>query len=138
MKKVRNKLQTLFDITTQEGNAINFLNLQIIQSKHAISFDQTEHILEMVEPFFPSLQKFTPINTPLPTDKKFEDQFEAAGPCTANELKLLETEFGGSYLTLFGKLLHVSTISRPQIAIALNRLGKFQSYPQPICFHMSS
>ena len=53
--QVRNKLTKLFDITTQEGEVINFLNLRIIQSKHAISFDQTQHILDMVEPYFPCL-----------------------------------------------------------------------------------
>ena len=49
-------------------------------------------------------------------------------------MKNLEIEFGGSYLTLYGKLLHVATISRSQIANALSRLGKFQSCPNRFAF----
>ena len=88
----------------------------------------------MVEPYFPRLQKFTPVNTPLRTDKTFEEEYASAGPCNPSDLKNLEIEFGGSYLTLFGKLLHVATISRPQISITMNRLGKFQAIPNRFAF----
>ena len=68
------------------------------------------------------------------TDKQFEQEYAATGPTTKTDLALLEVEFGGSYLTLYDKLLHVATISRPQIANALNRLGKFQAFPNRFGF----
>ena len=68
------------------------------------------------------------------TDKSFEEEYATSIPATADELKCLEIEFGGSYLTLYGKLLHVATISRPQIGNALSRLGKFQSCPNRFAF----
>ena len=132
--KVKNKLSSMFDITTQEGPIINFLNLRIISSQTAISIDQTKHILDMVESHFPRLQHFTKIHTPMRTDKSFESEFADAIPTTKSELNSLEIEFGGSYLTLYGKLLHVATISRPQICNALSRLGKFQSCPNRFGF----
>ena len=77
----------------------------------------------MVEPHFPRLQHFSKIHTPMRTDKLFESEYADAVPTTKDELNSLEIEFGGSYLTLYGKLLHVATISRPQICNALSRLG---------------
>lgn len=88
----------------------------------------------MVEPFYPRLQKFTPTKTPMRTDSEFEQEFADAIPATKAELALLEVEFGGFYLTLYGKLLHVATISCPQISNALTRLGKFQSAPNCFAF----
>ena len=96
--------------------------------------DQTKHILNTVEQFFPRMQKWTKINTPMRTDKEYEKEYSECIPATKAELALLEVEFGGSYLTLYGKLLHIATISRPQIANALSRLGKFQSCPNRFAF----
>ena len=132
--KVKNKLASMFDITTQEGNIINFLNLRIVSSTTAISIDQTKHILELVEPHFPRLQHFSKTHTPMRTDKMFEYEFADALPTDKEDLQNLEIEFGGSYLTLYGKLLHVATISRPQTCNALSRLGKFQSCPNRFGF----
>ena len=88
----------------------------------------------MLEPYFPRLQKFQKINTPMRTDKDFEDEYANSIPVTDDELRNLEIEFGGSYLTLYGKLLHVATIGRTQIANALSHLGKFQSCPNRFAF----
>ena len=61
------------------------------------------------------------------TDKIFETKYAYTLPATKEELKKIELESGGSYLTLDGKLLHVTTTSRPQIANALSNFGKFKS-----------
>ena len=83
----------MFDITTQEGSIINFLNLRIISSPTVISIDQTKHILEMMEPHFPRLQHFFKINTPMRNDKLFEIEYADALPMTKEELQTLEIEF---------------------------------------------
>ena len=132
--KVKNKLASMFDITPQEGPVIKFLNLRIISSPTAISIDQTRHTLDTIEPFFPRLHHFSKVHTPLRTDKKFETEYADSLPATKEELHELEIEFGGAYLTLYGKLLHIATITRPQIANALSRFGKFQSCPNRFAF----
>lgn len=80
----------MFDITAQEGNTIKFLNLRIIISSHAITMDQTKHILSMVEPFFPRLEKFSRTNLPMRTDKEYEKEYASCIPATKAELALLE------------------------------------------------
>lgn len=128
--RVRNKIKTMFDITAQEGNKIKFLNLRIVSFEHAATMDQTKHILSMVEPFFPRLEKFSRKNLPMRTDNEYECEYASCIPATKAELALLEVEFGGSYLTLYGKLLHVATISRPQFANALSPSWKISVLPE--------
>ena len=40
--------QKFFDVTTQEGPILKYLNLCFVQSSYGISFDQTEHIHDMI------------------------------------------------------------------------------------------
>lgn len=68
------------------------------------------------------------------TDKTFEVDYADTMPTTKEDLAALEIEYGGSYLTLYGKLLHIATITRPQISNALARLGRFQSCPNRFGF----
>ena len=102
---------------------------KVIQSSDGISFDQTEHILQMLEPHFPRSSSFTRTDTPFRTDRGYEQELMDFTPASHSELKLLEKEYGGSFATLYGQLLHVATISRPDISYALMRLGRFQPGP---------
>ena len=79
----------MFDLTTQESDIVHFLNFRIISSEYAITVDQTKHILSMVEPFSPLLQKFTPANTPMRTDSGYEEEYANAIPATKAELAFL-------------------------------------------------
>ena len=126
---IKTRIEKSYDITMQEGPVIQYLNLQIIQSDAGISFDQTQHILKMLEPHYPKTSSFTRTDIPFRTDREYEQELMNAIPASPTELKLLEKEYKGSYATLYGQLLHVSTVSRPQISYALLRLGKFQSGP---------
>ena len=49
-------------------------------------------------------------------------------------MSTLETEFGASYLTLYGEFLHISTSSRPDITHAMSRLVNFQPDPSRLGF----
>ena len=69
---LKRKLEKSYDITTQEGSILNYLNLQIIQSQAGISFDQTAHILDMLQPHFPLHSSFTKTDTPFRTDREYE------------------------------------------------------------------
>ena len=39
-------MDTLFEYTFQEGSNLKILNINIIQSKHGIIIDQTDHIMK--------------------------------------------------------------------------------------------
>ena len=128
-EEIRKRIEKSYDITIQDGAILKYLNLQIIQSDAGISIDQTQHILKMLEPHYPKSSKFTKTDIPFRTDKEYETEMMDAIPASPSELALLEKEYKGSYSTLYGQLLHVATVSRPQISYALLRLGKFQSGP---------
>ena len=132
--QVRDKSKTMFELTTQEGSVIKVLNSRIISSDKVISLDQTKHILDTVEQYFPKMQHWKKANTPMRTASKFEEEYADATPPPTKELKDIEVEFGGSYLALYGKLLLIATVSRPQISNALSRLGKFQALPYRFAF----
>ena len=133
-KKIVNQIQTAFTVTLQQGNVISFLNYRIIQTVHGISVDQTPHILDRVGTFLPKGEKVAATNTPLRSDKQFNEEVFLSFPATPSELKALEKEFGHKFSTVYGALLHVPTASRPDIANALNRLGVFQSGPNRLAF----
>ena len=126
---IKVRIEKSYDITMQEGLILKYLNLQIIQSDAGISIDQTQHIIRMLKPHYPKGSTFTKTNIPFRTDRDYEKELMDAIPATPPELRLLETEYKGSYATLYGQLLHVATVSRPQISYALLSLGKFQSGP---------
>jgi hypothetical protein len=73
--RLKQCLEELFVLTLQEGNAIRFLNLQIIQSPHGISIDQTDHIVDTITgPYFKhrTTSKLLAIISPFQTDSDFE------------------------------------------------------------------
>ena len=130
-------LQTLtaaFKVTTQEGSVIKYLNFRIIQSPHGISIDQTNHILDLVNSHIPKETLLGDVNTPLRSDRKFQDEVSSSLPASATELKALEKEFGFKFSSLYGALLHISSSSRPDICNAINRLGIFQAGPNRLAF----
>ena len=86
----KTNLEKAFKITTQEGPELNYLNLHIVQSNYGISFDQTQHILDMVEPHFPRDSSFSKVNFPFCTDRGYEQELANAIPVTPAELAILE------------------------------------------------
>ena len=130
---VNNAIKKAFNITSQTGHIIHYLNYQIIQTPGGISVDQTEHIINMLQQR--SQQKLIiKYNTPLQTNKEFDIALSTSIPSTEDKLNSLQREYGGSYLTLYGKLLHIATCSRPDITHAIHCLGAFQQAPLPIGF----
>ena len=122
-------LQQAFQVTSQGGTLLKFLNFRIIQSVHGISADQTPHITEMLQKYFPSGMQVQKTDTPLRSDRQFQEEIYNSVPATPPELKALEKEFGFKYGTVYGELMHISAWSRPDIANAINRLGVFQAGP---------
>ena len=74
-----------FDIKFQEGYFLKYLNLRICQSHLGFSIDQTDHIMELVNEWFPT-RKFRKVDTPFSTDSAHEKELMAALPLTVNTL----------------------------------------------------
>lgn len=101
-------LRQAFQVTSQDGTMLKFLNFCIIQSPHGISADQTPHIDEMPKKYFPPGTHTQKADTPLRSDRQFREEIYNAVPATPSELKALEKEFGFKYGTVYGELMHVS------------------------------
>ena len=65
-------LEEHFDVKVQEGYVLKYLNLRIFQSPLGFSVDQTDHILILVNGWFPT-GKFIKVNTPFRADSKYEN-----------------------------------------------------------------
>ena len=131
---VINTLQKAFQLTSQGGTILKFLNFKIIQSPHGISADQTSHIDEMLRKYFPPGTKVGKTETPLRSDRQYQEEIYHSIPATPSELKALENQFGFKFGTVYGELMHISAWSRPDLANAINRLGVFQSAPNKLAF----
>ena len=88
--KLEKILRTAYDITIQKGSRIKFLNFQIIQSEYGFSIDQIEHILNLVNYYFPKNTSVKHTDTPLRSDRQFNIEMAAASPASPDELNRLK------------------------------------------------
>ena len=65
----------------QEGSVLKSLNFRIYQSHLGFSIDQTYHIMELVNEWFPS-ENFRNIDTPFSTESSYQKELLAALPLT--------------------------------------------------------
>ena len=110
------------------------MNFRIIQSEHGVSIDQTDHILDLVNSYIPVDTKTSPVDTSLRTDRQFQSEVSTSLPASPSDLKALEKEYGFKFSSLYVALLHISSISRPDLSNAMNRLGIFQAGPNHFSF----
>ena len=69
----------------QEGSVLKYLNFRICHSPLGFSIDQTDHIMKLVNEWFPT-GKFRNVDTPFRTDSSYEKELLAALPLTGNAL----------------------------------------------------
>ena len=127
-------IKRAFGVSLQQGDAIYYLNTRIIQSSHGISFDQCDHIIDTVSKYFDINTKIVKTDTPLRADLDFDKEVYLSVPATASELKSLVEEFKGSYSKIYGEVMHIMVVSRPDLSFALHRLGVFQPGPNRLGF----
>ena len=99
---VSDHLKEAFGITIQSGERINYLNFRILQSKYGISIDQIDHILDLLAKIFYPKSHSRKTDTPLRTDKQFDREVATEIPSIPHELRRLEKQYRGSYLSLYG------------------------------------
>ena len=79
----RRAFEEYFQIKSQEGSIIKYLNFRIFQSPIDLSIDQTDHIKELVNEQFPT-GKFRKVDTPFWTDSTYEKEIMAELPLIEN------------------------------------------------------
>jgi hypothetical protein len=129
---LKTELEKLFDLTVCEGSILKFLNLRIVQSPAGISFDQTNHIQNIilaeyfkdVDPGSIKLQAY-----PFPLDSSFERQLYEAAPLTGIDLTNATKRFGFSFGHIVGGLMHTTTISRPDLAYCVMHYSGYMACP---------
>jgi hypothetical protein len=96
---LKSKMESMFDLSLQEGAILRFLNLQIVQSPAGISIDQMDHIVEtIVHPYFKDQDTSTliSITSPFLTDSSFEQRLYEDPIPIGPALCAVETKYGGS------------------------------------------
>eukprot|EP00978_Attheya_sp_CCMP212_P016076 scaffold41833_cov35-Attheya_sp.AAC.4 len=123
-----------FELTTKEGPKLSYLNLEIHQSKHYISIDQTAHIREIVQEWFPDEAELRTTDTPFHTDNEYEQIISKALPAEPAELIDLVRQYGGQYCTSLGKFQHVKEWTSPDLSYATSHLSSFNVAPTEPAF----
>ena len=61
-----------FEMKVQEGSVLKYLNFRIFQYPLGFSVDKTDHIMEIVNEWFPT-RKFIKVDTPFRTDSAYKN-----------------------------------------------------------------
>ena len=72
------------------------MNFRICRSPLGFSIDQTDHIMELVNEWFPT-RKFRNFDTPFRTDSSYEKELLDALPLTGHALQKSEMEYHGKF-----------------------------------------
>ena len=86
-------MERFVPVTIQEGNALKYLNIRIVQTDQGISIDQTHHIrTKILDLWFPpgTVERLKPADTPYRTDSEYEQALNKQLPATGEELAKLE------------------------------------------------
>jgi hypothetical protein len=129
---LKGELEKLFDLQSNEGTILRFLNLRLIQSPLGISMDQTQHIRSKVlHNYFARIPPESIPKTlyPFPLEASFEQLLFEAPPLVGHDLQLKEKAFRFSFSHLVGELMHITTISRPDLAYACMRFSGYMTTP---------
>ncbi len=129
---LRQELEKLFDLTVTEGSVLKFLNLRIVQSPAGISFDQTQHIRSiLLGEYFANVDprsiKMHPY--PFPLEASFERRLFEAIPLTGIDLTNATKRFGFAFGHIVGGLMHITTISRPDLSYCVMRYSGYMACP---------
>ena len=134
LKEFSEYLEKYFEIKTNTGNVLHFLNMRITVGKQGISLDQTEAIITFCRQYWGLPEKLKSVKTPFRTDSELEKELLEDLPANPMELKRLEKEYGGSYRSIYGSLLYFSNHTRMDIAYAMCRWGKYLAAPTAAAF----
>ena len=86
---IQDELKKAFCVTIKSSTRINSLKFKIMQIKYGVSMDQTDHILDMVNKHFQDPSSIRKTDTPLRTDKQYENEIQFDNPVSPSKLKAM-------------------------------------------------
>ena len=126
-----------FSFTMGKGTDLSFLNFRIIQSKHSISIDQSNHIKQKIlNEYF-----LVTINAPFqsssfPLYPNFKMNIFASTPLDQNQYLKMAKIHHGSYNNWTGAIIHVAGMSRLNLSYSVMRLSGYNASPRMNTFHV--
>ena len=96
-----------FEIKSQEGSVLKYLNLRICRFPLSLSVYHTDHIMELVNEWSPT-GKFRNVDTPFWTESNNEKELVVALPLTGNVRHKSETKYHGKFGHTIGRIQHIS------------------------------
>ena len=100
-----------FEIKVQKGSVLKYLNFRICQSPLGFSIDQTDHIMELVNEWFPT-GKFRNVDTLFRTDSSYEKELLAVLTLTGHALHKVEMEYHGKFVHTLGMIQYIDLMIR--------------------------
>lgn len=119
VKKQLSKLLTVTDL----GACSYFLGINISKGPRGLFLSQSAYSVRLVESS--GMAQCKPVKSPLPLAHPLYDERRKL---TESEVKEMVNK---PYRSILGALLYLSTRSRPDLAVAVSLLGKYQSEPGP-------
>ena len=95
----------------QEGSVLKYLNFRIFQSPLGFSIYQTDHIMELVNEWFPT-GDFINVDIPFWTDSSYENKLLDPLPLIGHALHKVEMEYHGKFGHTLGRIQHIALMSR--------------------------
>ena len=95
-----------FVMKFQEGSVLRYLNFRIFQSTLAFGVDQTDHIIEVVNEWFPT-GRYRNFDTTFSTGYTYEKYLMAELPLTGNALRKAEMEHHGKFGHTLGRIQQI-------------------------------
>lgn len=112
----KRRITSVFQMT-DEGLGEVYLGMQVEQSTQGVYLHQTAYIEKILDRF--DLNKAVSVRTPCDPEKKLWMDIE----------NIATDEFKHRYLSMFGSLNYLPTITRPDLAYAVSMIGRYNSNP---------
>ena len=128
-------MRKFFDLSIQTGPVLRFLGLRIIQTNDAISIDQGEYVFDMLCHYFGrDVDHVKAIGSPMRYDNAYEQELADAMVLSTSELQKACIQYKGGYRFWTGKLIYLSTQTRPELCYCNQRLSEYNASPTQIAF----
>ena len=98
----------------QEGSILKYLNLRIFQSPISFSVYQTDHIMGLVNEWYPT-GNLIRVDTTFRTNSTYENELMAELPLTGHTLCNVDMEYYGKFVHTIGWIQHIAIMNRIDI-----------------------
>ena len=94
-RQLKSYLSDFFGLTCKTGNQLSYLNIRIYQSSAGISFDQTDHIQEIIHYFFSpdTTECLKDVHRSFYTDNQFDIYLAERLPAITEQLVHIEHRY---------------------------------------------